>query len=108
MVIFTLFFFAGAFAVAALIDCERVDSGRGELAGDGFPGSTIAIALMVKQYAGAWVRCGEERDLEHGAIRRFQIGSARCCAWRWRWRLLRVNRIYRNGEEKYGESHPVS
>src|SRR6476646_5575203 len=69
-------FFATAFAVASLIDCERVDSSGCQLAGHVVPGCACAIALMEEQDAGALLRSGEKSGLQQRAVSRLQVNGA--------------------------------
>src|SRR5271165_1460563 len=50
---------AAAFAVAAAVDCERVDSSGRQLAGHVVPGGTCAVGLMEEQDAWARLSSGE-------------------------------------------------
>src|SRR5580704_6564196 len=54
------FFFADAFAVAAFIDCERVESSGCQPPRHVVPGRARAVALMEEQHAGARLRRGEK------------------------------------------------
>src|SRR5437879_12130262 len=62
------FFLAAAFAVAALIDCERVDSSGCQLARHVAPRCACAVALMEEQHAGAWLCRGEKSGLQQRAV----------------------------------------
>src|SRR5215831_3612926 len=48
-----LFAYAAALAIAAGVDCERVDSDRRQLGGYIVPGSARVVALMVEDHARA-------------------------------------------------------
>ena len=74
---FPCLFCAAAFAVAALIDCERVDSGGCQLAGQVVPRCACAVALMEEQHAGAWLRSGKKSGLQQRAVSRLQVNSVR-------------------------------
>src|SRR5438093_7531592 len=68
--------FAAAFAMAAAIDGERVDSGGSQLLGQALPRRACAVALMEQQHSGAWLCRGKVSGLQDDSVRSFQIDDS--------------------------------
>jgi hypothetical protein len=68
-----LFVCAAAFAVGAVVDCERVDSSRCQRSGHAVPGCACAVALMEENHTGTGLAGGEIGGFEQGAVGGFQI-----------------------------------
>ena len=65
-----------AFAKAAQIECQRVDTRGCELLGDGLPRLARASVLVQQQHTRAGLPFSKKRRLEHHAIRRLQFDGA--------------------------------